>query len=98
MVPNPTDRIYARIVRRAGRGDAWESVPKMVSACFMSESRAHSALQLLEAAGLIESYERSGYSTIRRLTPKQKWSSELQSLCWDAIADLVQGNRLEYVA
>lgn len=63
-------RIYARIVRRAGRGDAWESIPNMAKACMMSESRVRLALQLLEAAGLIESHERCGYSTVRRLTPK----------------------------
>lgn len=48
-------RIYARIVRRAGRSDAWESVPNMAKACMMTESRVRLALQLLEAAGLIES-------------------------------------------
>lgn len=66
-------RIYARIVRRAGRKEAWESVPNMAKACMMSESRVRLALQLLEAAGLIESQGRSGYSTLRRLTPKSKW-------------------------
>jgi len=66
-------RIYARIVRRAGRKEAWESVPNMAKACMMSESRVRLALQVLEAAGLIESQERSGYSTLRRLTPKSKW-------------------------
>jgi len=67
-------RLYARIVRRAGRGEAWESIPNMAHACQMSISRARKALQLLKAAGLIESVERSGYSTIRRLTPKHKWA------------------------
>jgi DNA-binding transcriptional ArsR family regulator len=66
-------RIYARIVRRAGRKEAWESVPNMAKACMISESRVRLALQLLEAAGLIESQERSGYSTLRRLTPKSRW-------------------------
>ncbi len=45
----------------------------MAKACMMSESRVRLALQLLETAGLIESQERSGYSTLRRLTPKSKW-------------------------
>jgi hypothetical protein len=45
----------------------------MARACQMSISRARKALQLLEAAGLIESVERPGYTTIRRLTPKHKW-------------------------
>jgi DNA-binding transcriptional ArsR family regulator len=66
-------RLYARIARRAGRGEAWESIPNMACACQMSISRARKALRLLEAAGLIESIERPGYTTIRRLTPKHKW-------------------------
>lgn len=66
-------RIYARIVRRAGRSDAWESIPNMAKACMMSESRARRAIQVLEAARLIESIERSGYSALRRLTPKSVW-------------------------
>lgn len=71
---NPYEfRIYARIVRRAGRSDAWESIPNMAKACMMSERRARRALQVLEAAGLIESIERSGYSALRRLTPKSVW-------------------------
>lgn len=71
---NPYEfRIYARIVRRAGRSDAWESIPNMAKACMMSESRARRAIQVLEAARLIESIERSGYSALRRLTPKSVW-------------------------
>lgn len=71
---NPYEfRIYARIVRRAGRSDAWESIPNMAKACMMSESRARRAIQVLEAARLIESLERSGYSALRRLTPKSVW-------------------------
>lgn len=67
-------RIYARLVRRAGRGDAWESIPKMAGACRMSESRARAALQLLEAARLIASVKRKGDTTIRRLNPKRYWA------------------------
>ncbi len=66
-------RLYARIARRAGRGEAWESIPRMARACQMSLARARKALQLLEAAGLIESVVRPGYSTLHRLTPKHKW-------------------------
>lgn len=67
-------RIYGRIARRAGReNEAWESIPKMARGCQMSESRARKALQLLEAAGLIKSIERPGYTTIRHLTPRQEW-------------------------
>jgi hypothetical protein len=45
----------------------------MARACQMSISRARKALKLLETAGLIQSVERPGYSTIHRLTPKYKW-------------------------
>src|ERR671917_2326812 len=70
-------RLYGRISRRAGNeeGEAWESVPSMARACCMSVTRARMALQLLELAKLIESIERPGYSTIRRLTPQHKWIS-----------------------
>jgi len=66
-------RLYARIARRAGRAEAWESIPNMARACQMSLGRARKALKLLETAGLIESVERPGYNTIHRLTPKYKW-------------------------
>lgn len=67
-------RIYGRIARRAGpEKEAWESIPKMARGCQMSESRARKALQLLEAARLIESVERPGHTTIRLLTPRQNW-------------------------
>ena len=66
-------RIYARIVRRAGRGEAWESIPSMARACRMSESRARAALQLLEAAGLIKSFVRNGNTTLRHVTDKCSW-------------------------
>lgn len=68
-------RLYARISRRAGSSEAWESIANMARACCMSLSRARIALQLLELAGLIESVERPGYSTLRRLTPQHKWVS-----------------------
>ncbi len=75
-------RIYARITRRAGKSEAWESVNNMASACCMSLSRARRALHLLRLAKLIESIERPGYSTLYRLNPHQKWveSDRLQEL------------------
>jgi hypothetical protein len=66
-------RIYARITRRAGNGEAWESLANMASACCMSLSRARRALHLLKLAKLIESIERPGYSTLYRLTSQHKW-------------------------
>jgi hypothetical protein len=66
-------RIYARITRRAGNGDAWESLANMASACCMSLGRARKALSLLRLAKLVESIERPGYSTLYRLTPQHQW-------------------------
>jgi hypothetical protein len=66
-------RIYARITRRAGNGEAWESLANMASACCMSLGRARKALSLLKLAKLVESIERPGYSTLYRLTPQHKW-------------------------
>ncbi len=66
-------RIYARITRRAGNGEAWESLNNMASACCMSLSRARRALHLLKLAKLVKSSERPGYSTVYRLTPQHKW-------------------------
>ncbi|PSB31366.1 helix-turn-helix domain-containing protein [Chlorogloea sp. CCALA 695] len=66
-------RIYARITRRAGNGEAWESLTNMASACCMSLSRARRALQLLKLAKLVKSIERPGYSTVYRLTPQHMW-------------------------
>ncbi len=43
-------RIYARITRRAGNGEAWESLNNRASACCMSLSRALLALQILNLA------------------------------------------------
>jgi hypothetical protein len=66
-------RIYARITRRAGNGEAWESLANMASACRMSLSRARKAVALLKLAKLVESIERPGYSTLYRLTPQHQW-------------------------
>ncbi len=75
-------RIYARVTRRAGNGEAWESLANMASACCMSLSRARRALNLLRLAKLIESIERPGYSNLYRLNPQQKWvaSERLQEI------------------
>jgi hypothetical protein len=75
-------RIYARITRRAGNGEAWESLNNMASACCMGLSKARKALSLLKLAKLVESIERPGYTTLYRLTPQHKWveSDRLQEL------------------
>ncbi|AFZ33344.1 hypothetical protein Glo7428_4929 (plasmid) [Gloeocapsa sp. PCC 7428] len=67
-------RLYARICRRAGKdGEASESVPNMAAACHITVNRARKVLQLLEQAGLIESIERPGNTTLRRPRPQSEW-------------------------
>ncbi|MUL39533.1 helix-turn-helix domain-containing protein [Gloeocapsopsis dulcis] len=88
---NPFEfRLYARICRRAGKdGKASESVPNMAAACHITVNRARKVLQLLEQAGLIESIERPGNSTLRRPRPQSEWVQpqrlqELRSLSTSA--------------
>ena len=47
-------RIYARITRRAGNSEAWESLANMASACCMSLSRARKTLQILNLAEIAQ--------------------------------------------
>ena len=51
---DPDDfRIYPQITRRAGNGEAWESLANMASACHMTLSRARKTLRLLNLAEII---------------------------------------------
>ncbi len=47
-------RIYARINRRAGNSEAWESITNRACACRMSLSRARLALQILNLAEITQ--------------------------------------------
>ena len=47
-------RIYARITRRAGNGEAWESLTNMASACCIALSRARKTLRLLNLAEIAQ--------------------------------------------
>ena len=47
-------RIYARITRRAGNGEAWESLTNMASACCISLGRVRPALQILNLAEITQ--------------------------------------------
>ncbi len=47
-------RIYARITRRSGNGEAWESLTNMAHACCMSLSRARKTLRLLNLAEITQ--------------------------------------------
>lgn len=48
-------RIYARrITRRAGNGEAWESLNNMASACRMALSRARKTLRVMNLAEITQ--------------------------------------------
>ena len=47
-------RIYVRITRRAGNGEAWESLNNVASACGMALSRVRLALQILNLAEITQ--------------------------------------------
>ena len=47
-------RIYARITRRAGNGEAWESLANIASACCMALSRARKTLRFLNLAEITQ--------------------------------------------
>ncbi len=47
-------RIYARITRRAGNGEAWESITNRTCACRMGLSRELKALQILNLAEITQ--------------------------------------------
>ena len=47
-------RIYARITRRAGNDEAWESITSWACACRMSLSRARLTLQILNLAEITQ--------------------------------------------
>jgi hypothetical protein len=71
-------RIYGRLARRAGKGEAKESVPKMAEGCKVSERSVQLALRLLELAGLTEAEEHTGHTTVYRLLPRSRWADPAQ--------------------
>lgn len=67
-------RVYARIVRRAGGGRCFESIPNIAKACQMSLSRARNAIKLLVSAGLIIRNEVLGFASEIQLTGSKFWA------------------------
>lgn len=47
-------RLYARISRRAGSSQAWESIANMARGCCMSLSRARKTLRLVNLAEITQ--------------------------------------------
>lgn len=75
-------RVYGRLARRAGSGEARESVRNMAAGCKMSERSVQLALKLLELAGLVQRLDRHGLPTLYKLLPPGKWAhpSKLEAL------------------
>lgn len=78
-------RVYARLVRRAGKYDrdnsAYQSVPNMARELGVSERQVRYALRLLDAMRLVEAVERRGETTDYFILPVSKWRDpkELES-------------------
>jgi hypothetical protein len=62
-----TFRIYCRICRRAGNGEAYEAIPNMARECLMSVRQVQVCLKRLEEMDLIDRETRSGRSNVYRI-------------------------------
>lgn len=66
-------RVYARIVRRAGRGECIESVANMATGCRMSGGKVKDCLKFLLDHRFITRHSRPGRSSSYRLTDMSLW-------------------------
>jgi hypothetical protein len=70
-------RIYSRIVRRAGRGESFESNKHMAEGCRMSEAQVKRSLKVLTEYGLIIKEKRPGTTCLYRVAPRRNWSNPI---------------------
>jgi len=63
-------RVYAAIARR---GQCWESALSIAKRCKVSERMVRLAMKLLVRANLIEELRQPGKTTLRQVTPKERW-------------------------
>lgn len=56
-------RVYAHVLRRAGGGKCWESIPNMAKHCRMNEKTTRRAIQRLIDLRMIRPQLRPGKST-----------------------------------
>lgn len=66
-------RVYARLARRAGRGQAREAVTRMARDFEVSDRTIQRALRVLVACDLISEETRPGNTTIYRLNGRRLW-------------------------
>lgn len=72
-------RIYAHILRRAGGGRCWESIPNMARHCRMNEKTARRAVKRLLTLGMIASCVRQGATTEYTVTNPKQWATPTKS-------------------
>jgi hypothetical protein len=70
-------RIYSRIVRRAGKDEAFESNKNMALGCRMSEAQVKRSLKTLTKHGLIIKEKRPGTTCLYRVAPRKNWSEPI---------------------
>lgn len=70
-------RIYSRIVRRAGKGEAFESNKHMAEGCRMSLAQTKRSLKTLTDHGLVIKEQRPGTTCIYRVAPRRNWSEPI---------------------
>ncbi len=66
-------RVYGRIVRRAGNGEAFESNKNMALGCRMSEAQVKRSLKVLVKHQMIAKEKRPGATCIYRVLPRRSW-------------------------
>jgi hypothetical protein len=66
-------RVYARLARRAGDSEAFESVPNMARDFGVNDRTVQRALKLLISARLISAAPRPGFTTRYSLLPLKDW-------------------------
>lgn len=75
-------RVYARLARRCGDSEAWESVPNMARDFGVNDRTVQRALKLLILARLVSATLRPGHTTVYKLLPLREWvpSGQLPAL------------------
>lgn len=69
-------RVYARIARRAGTGDCFETQSAMAEGCQMGERKLRDALKALKERGMIGPHGQSNNgAVVYRLTPREEWAA-----------------------
>jgi hypothetical protein len=70
-------RVYAHLVRRSGKGDAFPGLDSVAKVCRMNRKSVRSAIKNLVAYNLIQKTDRPGHSPLYKLTPNSDWKTSL---------------------